>query len=64
MIYDKQKPKFDDTIIRAVDLLVNATYYGNGGGYNTNPNMTDEFSNENTKHFFLGFRDNVAKVYT
>lgn len=53
MIYDKQKPKFDDTIIRAVDLLVNATYYGNGGEYNTNPNMTDEIFKREYKTLFL-----------
>ena len=61
MIYDKQKPKFDDTIIRAVDLLVNATYYGNGGEYNTNPNMTDEIFEREYKTLFLGLPRQCGK---
>jgi len=61
MIYDKQKSKFDDTIIRAVDSLVNATYYGNGGEYNTNPNMTDEIFKREYKTLFLGLPRQCGK---
>ena len=61
MIYDKTEKKFDDTIIRAVDSLVNATYYGNGGEINNHPNRTAEIFEREYKTLFLGLPRQCGK---